>query len=91
MKLDRRLLVIAALALAFLPAQVVNAQPYPSYAIQLVVPFDAGSSTDVVARAMQPTLGAKLGQTVVVINRAGASGTIGSVDYIGRLRRARMR
>jgi tripartite-type tricarboxylate transporter receptor subunit TctC len=56
-----------------------SAQPsYPTHAIQLVVPFDAGSATDVVARAMQPALSAALGQSVVVINKAGASGTIGT-------------
>lgn len=49
-------------------------------ATQLIVPFDAGSSTDVVARAMQPTLAAKLGQTVVIMNKAGASGTIGAAE-----------
>lgn len=47
---------------------------------QLIVPFDAGSSTDVVARAMQPTLSTKLGQTVLVINKAGASGTNGAAE-----------
>ncbi|MGH8802290.1 MAG: tripartite tricarboxylate transporter substrate-binding protein, partial [Casimicrobiaceae bacterium] len=45
-----------------------------------MVPFDAGSSTDVVARAMQPTLAAKLGQSVLVMNKPGASGTIGAAD-----------
>lgn len=79
MKLHRGFWLIAAgLAFAFLPAQVVLAQAYPSHAVQLIVPFDPGSSTDVVARAMQPTLGARLGQTVMVLNKAGASGTIGS-------------
>jgi tripartite-type tricarboxylate transporter receptor subunit TctC len=47
---------------------------------QLIVPFDPGSSTDVVARAMQPTLSAKLGQNVLVINKAGASGTLGAAE-----------
>jgi tripartite-type tricarboxylate transporter receptor subunit TctC len=47
---------------------------------QLIVPFDAGSSTDVVARAMQPTLSAKLGQSVIVLNKPGASGTIGAAE-----------
>ena len=49
-------------------------------ATQLIVPFDPGSSTDVVARAMQPTLSAKLGQPVLVLNKAGASGTIGAAE-----------
>jgi tripartite-type tricarboxylate transporter receptor subunit TctC len=47
---------------------------------QLIVPFDAGSSTDVVARAMQPTLSEKLGTTVLVINKPGASGTLGAAE-----------
>ncbi len=49
-------------------------------ATQMIVPFDAGSSTDVVARAMQPTLSAKLGQTVIVLNKPGASGTLGAAE-----------
>ena len=48
--------------------------------VQMIVPFDAGSSTDVVARAMQPTLSAKLGQNVIVINKPGASGTLGAAE-----------
>ncbi len=47
---------------------------------QMIVPFDAGSSTDVVARAMQPTLSAKLGHNVIVINKPGASGTLGTAE-----------
>jgi tripartite-type tricarboxylate transporter receptor subunit TctC len=53
-------------------------QSYPTRPIQLIVPYDAGSSTDVVARAMQPTLTAMLGQSVVVLNKPGASSTMGS-------------
>lgn len=66
------LLAVALLA----GAPVAIAQP----TTQLIVPFDAGSSTDVVARAMQPTLSAKLGQTVIVLNKAGASGTLGAAE-----------
>ncbi len=75
MKLLLVLSVVAGLA-----ANGAVAQPYPSRPVQLIVPFDAGSSTDVVARAMQPTLTAKLGQNLVVVNRAGASGTIGAAE-----------
>ena len=67
------LLTAAAL---FTPATGTQAQS----ATQLIVPFDAGSSTDVVARAMQPTLAAKLGHPVIVLNKAGASGTIGAAE-----------
>jgi tripartite-type tricarboxylate transporter receptor subunit TctC len=49
----------------------------------MIVPFDPGGSVDVIARVMQPTLSAKLRETVVVINKPGASGTIGSVALVG--------
>jgi tripartite-type tricarboxylate transporter receptor subunit TctC len=65
-------------ALASFASGTLAAESYAAHSIQLVVPFDAGSSTDVVARSMQPTLGSQLGQGVVVINKAGASGTIGA-------------
>ena len=65
------------LAAAFLLAGSAAHADQPT---QLIVPFDAGSSTDVVARALQPTLSAKLGQTVLVINKPGASGTLGGAE-----------
>lgn len=71
---------LAVLSASGLSVQGAQAQSYPSRPVQLIVPFDAGSSTDVVARAMQPTLTAKLGQNLVVVNRAGASGTIGAAE-----------
>jgi len=66
----------ALLTACLLAGSQAVAQP----ATQMIVPFDAGSSTDVVARAMQPTLSAKLGQNVIVINKPGASGTIGAAE-----------
>jgi tripartite-type tricarboxylate transporter receptor subunit TctC len=69
-----------AFAALLLQGALAIAQPYPSRPVQMMVPFDAGSSTDVVARAMQPTLTAKLGQSVLVMNKPGASGTIGAAD-----------
>jgi tripartite-type tricarboxylate transporter receptor subunit TctC len=51
---------------------------YPDRPIRLVVPAGAGGPTDVVARILQPHLSKILGQTVVVENKAGASGNIGS-------------
>ncbi len=72
---------IQCLAFAALLGQGASAAAqYPARPIQLMVPFDAGSSTDVVARAMQPALTAKLGQSVLVMNKPGASGTIGAAD-----------
>jgi tripartite-type tricarboxylate transporter receptor subunit TctC len=63
----------AACAVAILPASAA-AQDYPSRAIRFVVPFTAGSATDVLARVLGQKLNATLGWTVVVENIAGASG-----------------
>ncbi|HEY4253176.1 MAG TPA: tripartite tricarboxylate transporter substrate binding protein [Roseomonas sp.] len=54
------------------------AQNYPSRPITLVVPFPAGGAADVVARQMAPRLSLRLGQAVVVENRPGATGIIGT-------------
>jgi len=71
----KRLLGTLALALAALGAQ---AQDWPQKPVTLVVPFPPGGSTDMVGRAIAPKLGEKLGQTFLVDNKAGATGTIGA-------------
>ena len=53
-------------------------QTYPSKAIRVIVPFPAGGATDLFARVLSQKLGEKLGSSVVVENRPGAGGTIGS-------------
>ena len=53
------------------------AQGYPNKAVTLVSPFAAGGTSDVIARATARLLEAELGQSVVVVNRLGAGGTIG--------------
>lgn len=56
---------------------VVQAQGYPTRPVRMIVPFNPGGSSDFVARIIQPKMTELLGQTVVVDNRAGASGNVG--------------
>ena len=68
-------LVVSAAALFQSAAQAQDA--YPSRPIHIIVPFTAGSATDVVARLIGEKLNAAWGQPVVVENKPGAGGTIG--------------
>lgn len=55
-----------------------SAADYPNRPVRVIVPFGAGSATDVVARTIGQNLGEALGQAMVIDNRAGANGTIGA-------------
>jgi tripartite-type tricarboxylate transporter receptor subunit TctC len=70
-------LLAAALVLA---CPAAHAQTYPAKAITLVIPFAAGGSNDIVGRAIGKKLTEAWGQPVVVENRSGAGGLIGSAD-----------
>lgn len=72
-------LVAAAAALSAMPAWA----GYPDHPVTLVVPFPPGGTTDMVARVMASRLGDKLGQSVIVDNRPGATGSIGAA-YVKR-------
>ena len=83
--LRRRLLCLAAGA-AVLPAvsRITQAQSYPSRPITLMVPFPPGGLTDVVGRLLAEGMRTSLGQTIVIENVGGATGSIGT----GRVARA---
>jgi tripartite-type tricarboxylate transporter receptor subunit TctC len=68
--------LLAAAALG--GAAPASAQPYPSRTVTVIVPFSPGGTGDIVARVISEKLGATLGQSIVVENRAGAAGTLGT-------------
>ncbi len=74
----RSLLTSSLAAIAATSPRASFAQAYPTKPVRMIVPFPAGGATDVLARALSIKLGEKLGQSVVVENRPGAGGTIGS-------------
>ena len=78
----RTALQLAALALASV-AGAAHAQAWPSKPVSLVVPFPAGGTTDVLARALAERLSSAIGQPVIVENKPGAGATIGA-DHVAK-------
>ena len=71
----------AAAIVAGTPA-VLRAQTFPSRTIRYICPWPAGGSTDIVMRAFAESAGKALGQTVLVENKPGASGTLGAIEMV---------
>lgn len=71
---------LALAAAALLPGLALAQSGYPSKPIRVIVPFAAGSTTDIIARAITDKMSASMGQQLVVENKAGASGTIGQTQ-----------
>jgi tripartite-type tricarboxylate transporter receptor subunit TctC len=70
-------------AAALLCAAPARAEKFPDKPITLIVPFAPGGNLDIVARTLAPAIGAALGQSVVVENRAGAGGAVGA-SFVAR-------
>jgi tripartite-type tricarboxylate transporter receptor subunit TctC len=73
----------AAFVAAFAAVSPVQAQEYPSRLVRLVVPQAAGGGTDTFARAIGQKLGERWGQPVVIENKAGAGGVVGT-DFVAK-------
>ncbi len=76
----KRLIAISTLLFAAAPALAQTAADFPNRVIKIVVPFTAGSATDIMARIVGEKLTASTGQPVVVENRPGAGGTLGAAQ-----------
>jgi tripartite-type tricarboxylate transporter receptor subunit TctC len=80
MKLPRRRFLHLAAGAAALPvlSRPANAQAYPTQPVRIIVGFAAGSGSDILARLMAQWLTERLGQPIVIENRAGAGGNVGT-------------
>jgi tripartite-type tricarboxylate transporter receptor subunit TctC len=71
-------IILSAIACVLTAASPVVAQDYPSRPVELVVPWSPGGATDLVARVVAGAMEGPLGQPIVVVNKPGAGGMIGS-------------
>jgi tripartite-type tricarboxylate transporter receptor subunit TctC len=69
---------IVAAATVLLAPPAIAAQAYPVKPIRLIVPFPPGGGTDLVSRTLQPSVSALLGQQLLIDNRGGAQGSLGT-------------
>jgi tripartite-type tricarboxylate transporter receptor subunit TctC len=77
-RLYMSVLALAAFSTVATTATAQTAQNYPSRQIRVIVPYAAGGATDAIARIMAEKIGPRLGQAVIVENKTGASGIVGT-------------
>jgi tripartite-type tricarboxylate transporter receptor subunit TctC len=77
---SRRTAISGVLAVPFLASAVRAQGGYPNRPIRMVVPFVPGGGADITARFLVEPLGAELGQSIIIENRGGAGGTIGTAN-----------
>jgi tripartite-type tricarboxylate transporter receptor subunit TctC len=75
--------VLAATAAVLAAPTVIAQEAWPSRTVRIVVPYPPGGSSDIIARAIQPLLQDALKQTVIVENKAGANGNLGT-DFVAK-------
>ena len=73
--------LLAAAAGATMPL-AARAQAYPNKAVRLIVPFAPGGTTDIIARIVAERMQSTIGQNMVVENRAGGGGTVGTLEVV---------
>jgi tripartite-type tricarboxylate transporter receptor subunit TctC len=78
MKLTRRTLVLGGIATSLAAQVAAQAQTWPSGTVRIVVAYPPGGSTDAIMRLVQNPLQERLGATIIIENRAGASGSVGT-------------
>ena len=79
----REFLAAAALCLPVLSRQALaQTSAYPNKPVRLIVPFAPGGTVDFMARAISAALSKQLGQTVIVENKGGAGGAIGTMEMV---------
>ncbi len=76
MQVVRKLIAVAL----FAAASVASAQDYPAKPIRFVVPYPPGGGTDIIARIVQEPLTKALGQPIIIDNRGGAGGAVGTAE-----------
>jgi len=78
MKISRRSLVLGGIAAPLAAQLAAQAQTWPSGIIKIIVPFPPGGTTDPIARMVQPGLQQRLNATLIIENKPGASGSVGT-------------